>query len=306
MHRGLQLFADAATTYEQLGDLRGQARAWAHLGNASALGGDQAAATRCFDRGLVLAKRSGDQWYEAFSLYLSGYGAIVVGDAAMGRARASRAADLFAKVGDGRAVGYSLVVVSAGLVGEGALAEAAPLLREQIVVFDALLERWGVLYAATLLASASAGLGEWPQVATLAGVIDSLRERTGSPLFPYIKAAVDSAVDRAEAALGSAMAGHRELGRAIGRSDGIAAALWPDPKFTPQPSVAALPLSGRESAVAELMAVGLTNRQIGARLFIAERTVDTHVGRILAKLGCANRSQVAALVAASRAPSSSG
>jgi len=44
-------------------------------------------------------------------------------------------------------------------------------------------------------------------------------------------------------------------------------------------------------------AFGLTNRQIGARLFIAERTVDTHVGRILAKLGCTTRAQVAALIA---------
>jgi two-component system, NarL family, response regulator DevR len=46
-----------------------------------------------------------------------------------------------------------------------------------------------------------------------------------------------------------------------------------------------------------MIAQGLTNRQIGAQLFIAERTVDTHVSRILAKLGCASRAQVAALVA---------
>jgi DNA-binding NarL/FixJ family response regulator len=39
--------------------------------------------------------------------------------------------------------------------------------------------------------------------------------------------------------------------------------------------------------VAGLVAQGLTNRQIGGRLFIAERTVDTHVGHILAKLGAA-------------------
>jgi non-specific serine/threonine protein kinase len=59
-----------------------------------------------------------------------------------------------------------------------------------------------------------------------------------------------------------------------------------------------LPLTQREHQVAELIAQGLTNRQIGARLFIAERTVDTHVGRILAKLGCTSRAQAAAIVAA--------
>jgi DNA-binding NarL/FixJ family response regulator len=57
-------------------------------------------------------------------------------------------------------------------------------------------------------------------------------------------------------------------------------------------------LTRREREVAELIARGLTNRHIGARLFIAERTVDTHAGRIMAKLGCANRAQVAAIVVA--------
>ena len=42
----------------------------------------------------------------------------------------------------------------------------------------------------------------------------------------------------------------------------------------------------------------LTNRQIAARLFIAERTADTHVSNILAKLCCASRAQVAAIIAA--------
>ena len=50
---------------------------------------------------------------------------------------------------------------------------------------------------------------------------------------------------------------------------------------------------------------GLTNRQTTARLVIAERTVDTHVGRILAKLGCASRAQIAAIAAAAAATAAS-
>lgn len=56
-------------------------------------------------------------------------------------------------------------------------------------------------------------------------------------------------------------------------------------------------LTPRELQVADLLAQGLTNRQIGARIAITERTVDTHVQRILAKLECASRVQVALLVA---------
>ncbi len=46
------------------------------------------------------------------------------------------------------------------------------------------------------------------------------------------------------------------------------------------------------------MADGLTNKQIGARLFISERTVDSHVRSILNKLGFSSRTQIAAWLAA--------
>jgi DNA-binding NarL/FixJ family response regulator len=59
-------------------------------------------------------------------------------------------------------------------------------------------------------------------------------------------------------------------------------------------------LTPRERQVAELVAAGLTNRRIAERIVVAERTVDTHVQRILAKLSCASRVQVAVLVATER------
>ena len=85
----------------------------------------------------------------------------------------------------------------------------------------------------------------------------------------------------------------------LGRGDRITAVLWPDGKRGAAPAAeSGLPLTPREREVAELIARGLTNRQIATQLFIAERTVDTHAGRIMAKLGCANRAQVAAIVVA--------
>lgn len=56
-------------------------------------------------------------------------------------------------------------------------------------------------------------------------------------------------------------------------------------------------LSPRESEIAELIAVGLGNPAIAARLFISRRTVEGHVQRILGKLGFRSRSQVAVWVA---------
>nr|WP_239106218.1 helix-turn-helix transcriptional regulator [Streptomyces rubrogriseus] len=56
------------------------------------------------------------------------------------------------------------------------------------------------------------------------------------------------------------------------------------------------PLTPREREVADLIAEGLTNRQIAERLVISKRTADTHVEHILTKLGVASRVQVAGLV----------
>lgn len=58
-------------------------------------------------------------------------------------------------------------------------------------------------------------------------------------------------------------------------------------------------LTGREMDVLKCLARGKSNKEIGAELFISEKTVKTHMGSILDKLGLADRTQ-AALYAAKR------
>jgi DNA-binding NarL/FixJ family response regulator len=55
-------------------------------------------------------------------------------------------------------------------------------------------------------------------------------------------------------------------------------------------------LSHREKETLALLANGLTNRQIAARLYLAESTVKTHLSSIFGKLGVTSRSEAAALV----------
>ncbi|MEU5665573.1 response regulator [Streptomyces longwoodensis] len=54
-------------------------------------------------------------------------------------------------------------------------------------------------------------------------------------------------------------------------------------------------LTGREREILALIGEGLTNRQIGQRLFLAEKTVKNHISRLLAKLGVERRIQAAVL-----------
>ena len=55
-------------------------------------------------------------------------------------------------------------------------------------------------------------------------------------------------------------------------------------------------LTAREREVLQLAAEGTTNPEIAARLHISQRTVETHLGRIYAKLGLNTRAQLAAWV----------
>ena len=55
-------------------------------------------------------------------------------------------------------------------------------------------------------------------------------------------------------------------------------------------------LSQRETEIAELVADGLSNAEIGRRVHMSEPTIKTYMTRVLTKLGCTNRVEVALLV----------
>lgn len=50
--------------------------------------------------------------------------------------------------------------------------------------------------------------------------------------------------------------------------------------------------------IASLVAEGLTNKHIASRLFVSERTVDSHIRHILTKLGGSSRAHIATWVTA--------
>ncbi|MBI4494611.1 MAG: response regulator transcription factor [Chloroflexi bacterium] len=65
-------------------------------------------------------------------------------------------------------------------------------------------------------------------------------------------------------------------------------------KTAERPSTADADLTDREREVLELVAGGATNREIAARLFISENTVNFHMKNILSKLHLRNRAEVVA------------
>ncbi|MEV0104851.1 protein kinase [Nocardia sp. NPDC050799] len=88
----------------------------------------------------------------------------------------------------------------------------------------------------------------------------------------------------------------RRRGRAMGLDAAVAYALREEPTGAPGSDPAAPQLTKREHQVAELVAQGLSNRQIAAKLVISQRTAQGHVEHILSKLAFTSRAQIAAWV----------
>jgi DNA-binding NarL/FixJ family response regulator len=98
----------------------------------------------------------------------------------------------------------------------------------------------------------------------------------------------DAEADEVAAAVRAAHAGEVHLDPAVAR---LLAQRLRAKQSAPDDLVE--PLTDREREVLALLAQGLSNKEIGARLFITERTARTYVSNILGKLGLASRTQAA-------------
>jgi len=126
-----------------------------------------------------------------------------------------------------------------------------------------------------------------------------MRTEAGANVMP-IAPALAQAEETAVAALGATrFEAEFETGKQLSRDTALGLALGKPTRVTAAATGTATAglLGKREADVARLVAGGLTNRQIGARLFISERTVDSHVRSILNKLGFNSRAQIAAWMA---------
>jgi predicted ATPase/DNA-binding CsgD family transcriptional regulator len=263
---------------------------------AESMAGDLAAAARLLEEARAAAADIDDPATALSILQARALGGMFEGDLDAVRRAATEGIRLSREVGDLYALGMmQLNLGTAALIADD-LDGAKPRLTEALRIADRIDDRVGQFYLLDALGCHAAATARPRFAAQLLGAAATIRTEAGARVMPCLVPMMAQAEESAAAALGRArFDAEFEAGRRLDRSAAISLALGDPPPAAPAASAAgdAGPLGRREAEVARLVADGLSNKQIGTRLFISERTVDSHVRSILNKLGFNSRTQIA-------------
>ena len=174
---------------------------------------------------------------------------------------------------------------------------------ESLRIRHAFGDRLGTARGVEVLAWIAAARQQYDRAARLLGVAQQLWRITGGKLFAHVHDRADRCRTDTMRALGEkAFAAAVEDGARKNPDDGVAFAIGARVTRPGSSSslVGPVRLTRREQQIAELVAEGLSNRDIASRLVVSQRTAEAHVEHILTKLGFNSRAQIAAWVVENR------
>jgi DNA-binding CsgD family transcriptional regulator len=307
---------------------RYRAEAQISAGQLAASMGDRGTARIVLSEARELSAELGEPVLEAWTRFFQGMTETFAGAIAAGREHleASRALhhELGIRIGEGR----SVAVLGISFVMARDTARAKELFETALSIYIAEKDQWGQgtchtflgmiaasnatdvsnptshyrkavdflrpLRDATVLPVALIGQAEVlgrrePATALkVAAAASAIRARIGGDFVPFVQARLERIRAAGEASLGGDAERLWAEGARLGVDDAVALAFG-----TPRRPALPAGLSARELEVAGLVAEGLSNKAVAARLHLSVRTVESHVRHVLAKVGLDNRTQLA-------------
>jgi predicted ATPase/DNA-binding NarL/FixJ family response regulator len=269
---------------------------------AANMGADRGSAMALLNEAQVIAKGFDDVAGKVAILQARALNGFFEGDLDAVRSASTEGARLSREVNDLYSLGMMLLNLGLASLVAGDLDESKPLLMQGLRIAQQIDDRVAQFYLLGALACHAASSGHARPAAQLLGAAVTMRTGAGASVVAFLAPLLAQAEQSAIAALGASKfesafeAGKRlkrdiALGLALGESVDVAAA-------TSDETRAGL-LGARQADVARLVADGLSNKQIGARMFISERTVESHIHSILNKLGFNSRAQIAGWIGSS-------
>ncbi len=270
---------------------------------AENLAGDPRSAGRLLDDAAVVADHLDDFPARISLLQARALNGFFQGDIETVKVAAAEGVRLGREVGDLYSLEMMLLNAGGAALITGDLEEAKSFYTEALRIARRIDDRVAEYALLDGLGCVAAGSGQARLAAQLIGAAETIRTQAGASLIPILAPLIAQAEASAVAALGrSKFDVEMDAGKRLGRDEAIRLALGEPSRngSSGREGVGTL-LGKREADVARLVAEGLSNKRIGATLFISERTVDSHVRNILNKLGFNSRAQIAGWVASSSA-----
>lgn len=265
---------------------------------AAAMTADEVAAGTLLDEASGLAADLDEAAVRLAVLQAQAMACFFAEDLAGFRAASTEGARLSRRLGDLYTLEIWLMNLGiAALVADDS--DPRPALTEALEIAGRIDDRVAQFYLVGALGCRSAGERELRRAARLFGAAEALRVQTGAGVNALLAPVLAVSTAAVRAGLGpERYEAEWSSGARLDRDAAVALALGTAVPEAGPPARGArsAPLSTREAEVARLVAGGLTNRQIGSRLFISERTVETHVRGIMNRLGFSSRAQIAGWV----------
>ena len=290
----------AVASAQEAGQLNLLAQSLSLASIAASMAGDRTSARHQADQARVITQALDDLPSTLMFLQSRALSGLFDGDLDAVTEAASEGTRLSREVGDVHSLDTMLLNLGSAALIAGDLEKSKPMLVEALQIAYQIDDRVGEHCLLDALGCHAASSGHTRLAAQLLGAAETVRTTAGASILPFLVPLVTRAEERAKEALGipsfeaEFQAGlrldlHAAVGLALSERRTVTAAASDGGGFAP--------LGRRQAQVARLVAEGLSNKQIGARLFISEHTVDSHVRTILNKLGFASRTEIASWIA---------